>query len=258
MATFKDHFSHQSPGYSRYRPSYPHSLFAQLAQLTPCHEKVWDCATGNGQAALALTEFFSSVFATDASQQQLAQAPQHPQITYRCMPAEATDFPSQNFDLITVAQALHWFSFEDFYREARRVLKPKGILAAWAYGLLQCEDPHVEEALHHFYHHVMWQGNYWPPERAHIDSCYRDIPFPLQELPAPAVSLCIQWNRQEFMEYLRTWSGVQNYIRIQGEDPIERHVRPALSQCWKATEKKKRFFTSLLCRVGRFGPLNIN
>ena len=49
-------------------------LFTYLASLCPAHDLAWDCATGNGQAAVALAPHFEQVIATDASAQQIDQA----------------------------------------------------------------------------------------------------------------------------------------------------------------------------------------
>jgi hypothetical protein len=53
--TFPDHFSDHADLYEAFRPAYPEALFAYLTSLVPAHDLAWDCATGNGQAAVALT-----------------------------------------------------------------------------------------------------------------------------------------------------------------------------------------------------------
>src|SRR5215470_9845268 len=138
--SFKDHFSRLAAQYSAYRPSYPASLFAYLAQCCPEHQVVWDCACGNGQATLGLAEQFDRVIATDASPQQVAAAPSRDNVTYRVARAEDSGIEPSSLDLVTVAQALHWFNLDDFYREVTRVLKPSGILAVWTYGVIHVDD----------------------------------------------------------------------------------------------------------------------
>ncbi|TXH78069.1 MAG: class I SAM-dependent methyltransferase, partial [Thiothrix sp.] len=120
---FKDHFSNVAKTYANYRPQYPAELYTWLANISPSTESVWDCACGTGQASLGLAEHFQQVIATDASAQQIAVAEPHPKIEWRVASAEASGLADHSVDLITVAQALHWFDLEQFYAEAQRVLK---------------------------------------------------------------------------------------------------------------------------------------
>jgi hypothetical protein len=61
---FKDHFSRQSAAYRQFRPGYPPELFAYLASIAPGRALAWDCATGNGQAAIGLAPHFTLVVVT--------------------------------------------------------------------------------------------------------------------------------------------------------------------------------------------------
>ncbi|MFO8025201.1 class I SAM-dependent methyltransferase [Thiohalophilus sp.] len=54
---------------------------------------------------------------------------------YLCSTAEQLPFTDSTFDLISVAQAAHWFDHARFNREATRLLKPGGVLAIRGYGL---------------------------------------------------------------------------------------------------------------------------
>ena len=126
---FEDNFSKQADVYARYRPPYPAALYEWIASIAPGHAVAWDCGTGNGQAAIGLTRHFRSIIATDPSTAQIANAPAHPQIEYRVARAEESGLADQSVDAITVALALHWFDLDQFYAEARRVLKPGGKLA---------------------------------------------------------------------------------------------------------------------------------
>jgi hypothetical protein len=51
---FTDHFGSVAGAYAHYRPTYPAPLFAWLAAVAPARQRAWDCATGTGQAAVAL------------------------------------------------------------------------------------------------------------------------------------------------------------------------------------------------------------
>lgn len=158
---FKDHFSRVADTYATYRPGYPEPLFDWLTALSPGHALVWDVATGSGQAAVSLASRFERVHATDASAAQLIHAEERPNIHYACEPAEASSLPDESVDLVTVAQALHWFDAGRFFQEAERVLKPGGVIAAWCYGQFEMEAG-LNDTLDHFYHETV--GPYWPPE----------------------------------------------------------------------------------------------
>ena len=56
---------------------------------------------------------------------------------YAVSAAEKTLFGDNSFDLVTVAQAIHWFDFKAFYSEVKRTLKHGGLLAVITYGLLK-------------------------------------------------------------------------------------------------------------------------
>jgi SAM-dependent methyltransferase len=162
-----DHFSGHAADYAKARPSYPPELFAWLAQQCAGHDLTWDCGTGNGQAARALAEHFRRVHATDLSAEQIAQAEPDPRIDYLAAPAEVSGLPDRCCDLVTVAQALHWFCGEPFYAEVQRVLKPGGVFAAWTYTLLRGEAE-LNAIVEDFYRNTI--GPWWPPER-HIATC---------------------------------------------------------------------------------------
>ena len=117
MSTFKDHFSAASGRYAAYRPDYPAALFEWLAGLCDRHDTAWDCATGSGQAALGLAPHFRRVVATDASAEQVRHAVAHPSIDYRVAQAEDSGLADHSVDLVTVAQAAHWFDLPRFYAE---------------------------------------------------------------------------------------------------------------------------------------------
>ncbi|HYP69230.1 MAG TPA: class I SAM-dependent methyltransferase [Thiobacillaceae bacterium] len=215
--TFKDHFSTGSPDYAAFRPNYPPALFAWLAGLCRRRELAWDCATGNGQAALELAHHFKQVIATDASAQQIEAAKHLPGVEYRVAAAEASGLKTISVDLIAVAQAVHWFDLERFYAEARRVLHPGGVIALWGYGPPILPEP-MDQALAHFYAHTI--GPYWPPERTLVDDRYRSLAFPFDEVPAPSFAIEVSWNLPRLIAYLATWSAVKRYIAAIGTNPL--------------------------------------
>jgi SAM-dependent methyltransferase len=215
---FSDHFSGVSSDYARYRPRYPTELYVFLQSLARRHDLAWDCATGTGQAAVALADFFSRVIATDASAEQIARARPHPRVQYVVSPAERTDLDSESVDLIAVAQALHWFDLEAFFAEADRVLTADGVLACWTYGLFEVDNPAVQEAVDVFYADIV--DPYWPPERRMVEDGYRSMRFPFDEIPAPEFEIRSVLSVEELEGYLRTWSATQRYVRDRGNDPV--------------------------------------
>ncbi len=245
---FADHFSSVAAQYAVYRPRYPVELFTRLASLTPRNQLAWDCATGSGQAALGLANHFEQVVATDASGTQIAAAEQHPRIQYRTAPCDASGLPEESVDLVTVAQALHWFDPERFYQEARRVLRPDGAIAVWCYILPVIDGGYCDELIQGFYHDTL-QG-YWSPERAHVDAGYRSLPFPFDELEFLAPSMRVQWTLPQFGGYLRTWSAVLKYVAENDVDPVTPLI-DSLAQHWGDPKVAREIGWPLAFRVGR-------
>ena len=216
--TFKDYFSGHAADYATYRPQYPPALFDWLRQHCQHRHAVWDCATGNGQAAIALTAHFQQVIATDASAAQIDVARAHPQIEYRVALAESSGLPSHSLDLVTVAQALHWFDLAAFYAEVKRVLKPNGLFAVWCYGRPQMQPVALDSVLQHYYSQTL--DDFWTPERQWVESGYRSLPFPFAELTPPHYRMQVSWTLDELLGYLYTWSATQRFIAAYGINPL--------------------------------------
>src|SRR5687768_2451412 len=200
---FADHFSSVAEGYASYRPQYPAALFAYLAELASSRALAWDCAAGSGQATQGLIPWFDRIVATDASAAQLAGAPPHPKVTYHVATAESSGLVEASANLVTVAQAAHWFDHDRFHAELRRVAAPDGVIAIWCYGLHRI-SPAIDDVIDAFYRNVI--GPYWPPQRALIEAGYRTIPFPFDELSPPAFEMTARWTFPQLLGYLRTWS----------------------------------------------------
>ena len=244
---FKDHFSSHAADYARHRPTYPPALFAYLAGLPPQRALAWDVGTGNGQAALGLAAHFERVVATDASRGQLAHAVPHARVAYHVAPAEQAPLGDRTVDLVTAAVALHWFDHAAFYAEVRRVLRPGGVLAAWAYDLVRV-TPAVDAVLDRYEAAVV--GPYWPPERRHVAAGYKTLSFPFDELAPPSFVLEHRWTLDDVVDYLRTWSSTQRYLAARGEDPLLA-VRGELAAAWGDPALRRPARWPLHLRVGR-------
>lgn len=225
---FADHFSGHAQAYRRYRPSYPAPLFAWLAKTTPGTGLAWDCATGSGQAALALARHFDKVIASDASAAQIDKAMQSPTVEYRVAHAEDSGLETDSVDLVAIAQSLHWFDNEPFYEEVRRVLRPGGLVAAWSYGLMDA-GPQVNGVIRHLYTDIL--GPLWPPERRHVDAGYKTLTFPFEPVEPPAFEMSAYWGLAHLTGYLETWSAVIKYKAAEGRDPVLL-VQDDLADAW--------------------------
>jgi SAM-dependent methyltransferase len=242
---FKDHFSKQAADYATFRPGYPHELFVYLGSIAPSRQLAWDCGTGNGQAAVGLASVFDRVVATDASEKQIANAQPHPRVEYRVAPAENNGIESETIDLITVAQALHWFDLDRFYAEARRVLKPDGVLAASTYNLLRI-DPAIDEVVNRYYSEVV--GPFWPPERKLVEN-FADLPFPFHEIDPPKIEMTTHWNLDHLIGCLRTWSSTRLFISAKGSDPLEQIIDD-LRNAWGDPQQMRKVIWPLTLRIG--------
>ena len=247
----KDYFSTQADAYKKFRPRYPRELYKFLLNDLPTDGTILDCATGNGQAALDLVNDKARVIGIDLSFQQLSNAPQHTNCLWSQAMVESLPIASETIDLAVIAQALHWFDFERFYPEIKRVLRPNGRIAAWTYSLLAaCNQfgPNIESVVRWFYHDVV--GDYWPPERRWVDDEYRGIPFPFEDIPTPVFVINLCWDRYALVGYVSSWSAVQLYTKQTGANPIPLFVA-RLDDVWPHPNHELRFSWPLSLRVGR-------
>ncbi|MEK6153055.1 class I SAM-dependent methyltransferase [Flavobacteriaceae bacterium 3-367] len=240
-------FTKQTDFYKKYRPSYPEALLTDILALTQGRECCWDCGTGNGQVAIVLAKHFRTVEATDISKNQLAKAVKAPNIRYSQQRAEATDFEENTFDLITVAQAAHWFDMDAFNQEFKRVAKPQALVALWGYDLVQV-DRNVDALMQRFYSEIV--GPFWRPERRHIDQEYRNIRFNFQEITLPgSYAIEAQWELETMEGYLNSWSSVQNFKEARGENPVNPFITQLKAHWGKGAIKKVRF--PIFTRIGK-------
>lgn len=245
--SFRDHFSKQAIDYARFRPGYPAALYEFLADISPGQSAALDCATGNGQAAIGLAKYFSSVLATDASPEQIGGATPNDRITYVQALAECTPTPDHVFDIVVAAAGLHWFDFDRFYKEVRRISRPGGVLAAWSYYMFESEAA-IDGVMSYFADE--FTGAYWP-ERMHLNQGrYRDIPFPFDRIEAPAFFAEATWPMERVLGFASTWSSTQRYREQTGSDPLD-EIREDLKRAWGDPKREIQLRWPLHMLVGR-------
>ncbi len=246
-----DHFSGVSAAYAAFRPRYPDALFDFLAQAAPAHDEAWDAGTGSGQAAVGLARHFKHVTATDASSAQIEHATPDPRVSYRVRPAESCDLADRSVDIVTAAQALHWFDRPRFWAEARRVLRPTGggVIAVWTYVMVEIA-PRIDEIVRRFYRDVV--GPYWPPERRITEERYQTIEFPFAEFAAPDFVIEQQMTLDDVAGYIRTWSATRAFVKHHGQDPVDGLVAE-LAAAWRVPQQSRLARWPVAMRIGRVG-----
>lgn len=232
---FADHFSSRAREYSQYRPTYPPELFLWLAQLPPSQRQAWDVGTGSGQAAVALAAHFQAVIATDPAVAQLEAASRHARVRYLHAAEQCEAIEHQSLDLVSVAQALHWFDRERFFLECERVLRPGGVLAVWCYELQQIA-PQIDREIDWFYRERL--GRYWPPERRFVERGYRDFEFPFDPCPAGSFAMQARLTLPRLLGYIGTWSALVRAQAAEGVDPLP-ELAARLEPIWGPVESQR-------------------
>ena len=162
--------------------------------------------------------------------------------------AEHSEMKDRSVDLITAAQAVHWFDLDRFYAEVRRVLKSGGILAVWCYDLTEITSE-VDRVMESYYHDVL--GEFWPPQICRVDEHYRTLPFPFNELIAPEFAVEASWSLTDLFRYLSSWSAAQKYKESHSTDPLD-EKRAEFAATWgAAADRTVRW--PLYLRVGQSG-----
>jgi ubiquinone/menaquinone biosynthesis C-methylase UbiE len=244
----------KSPDYSSYakqyaqsRPMYPEALFSYLASLVEQHSLAWDCATGNGQAALALAKHFKRIIATDISAEQIKHAIPHRQIEYRVATSEQSGLDDKSVDLVTVASALHWFDLDSFYAEVQRVVRLGGGLAAWSYHVGYVEPP-FDQVFFHFYRDILY--DYFAPGARLVDDRYDNITLPGEPMDGGEFFVSAKWNLEQMQGFIKSWSGTQQYIKEKGEDPVAL-IGDELKQLWGHPENIQSLRWPLFIKISR-------
>jgi SAM-dependent methyltransferase len=243
----EDEFSKLAPEYARYRPMYPEGLYNFLATLTPEHKLAWDCGTGNGQAAHGLARYYDRVLATDASREQIDNAIPHERITFERSDSITVNLAPDSVDIVTVAQAVHWFNFAEFYNEVKRVLKPDGILAVWCYQIPSI-SPEIDQIQEVYFSEVL--GDYWNSGIQYVTDGYQTIPFPFEEIPAPLFNMDLDWTISDMIGFLNTWSAVRGYLVSRGIHPMK-VIEGDLRKAWGDSATNRNVHWSIIMRAGK-------
>jgi ubiquinone/menaquinone biosynthesis C-methylase UbiE len=211
-------FSKQARFYADYRPAYPEEMYRFIFQHLNRKKTAWDCGTGTGQVAGYLAGHFETVHASDINSEQLKHAVQKKNIRYSNTPAEQTGYPDSIFDLITVAQAIHWFNFDAFYREVQRTARKDALLAVIGYGMFET-GLEIDSIIGQFYEDTF--GCYFSECRKYVEEKYNTIPFPFDEIPSPQFSISVEWSLEHLDGFFNSWSAVQAFRDEHGYSPAD-------------------------------------
>ncbi|KAL4351640.1 hypothetical protein GQ457_06G035260 [Hibiscus cannabinus] len=234
-------FDQQADLYLDARPTYPSHWYSMLAARTPRHSLALDVGTGNGQAAIGVAEHYDAVVGTDVSEAQLQHAIPHPKVTYLYTPSSISDddFLSSiggenSVDLITVAQAVHWFDLPKFYSLVSRLLRrPGGILAVWCYNDIVV-SPTFDPVMKRFHDTTL---PYWNPNIQYLFDGYKTLPFPFESVGLGsegkplALDIPKKLTLEGFLRMLRSWSAVVT-AKDQGVDLLSENVVKGFESAW--------------------------
>lgn len=254
QSEFSDHFSAVATQYASARPEYPPALFEWIGGIAPARGRVWEAGCGSGQATRGLAAHFDSVYATDPSAAQVAQATAPEHVVFAVEPGEACSLADASVDAVCVAQALHWFDRPRFFAECARVLKPGGVLVAWGYQDIEVPEP-LCEAVEAFAARIR---DAWPAERDLIDRAYVDF-APLFDAPPfasiatddlPPREIVGEWPLTRLLEYFSSYSAVKCYREAHGIDPVAQHAW-AIATAWGDAERMQRLRWPLFVHARR-------
>ena len=239
-------FDEGGQSYARFRPTYPPALAAHLAGIAPGRGRAVDVGCGSGQLTVQLAGQFAEVVGVDPSREQIGNAAPHARVSYLCAPAEELPLADGCADLVTAAQAAHWFDLPAFHAEARRLGAPGAIIALVSYGVLRLDGTALNARFARFYGDEI--GAFWPPERRLVDGGYADMDFPFEELPPPAMAIEREWDLGAVLGYVSTWSAVRR-AREAGQGAMLDGFADDLSRLWG--EGERRVCWPVNMRIGR-------
>jgi SAM-dependent methyltransferase len=169
-------------------------------------------------------------------------------VHYRLAAAESSGLEAACIDLVTVAQALHWFDRPRFFAEVERVLRPGGVLAVWCYGVATVEGEEVDALLQRLYHHIV--GPYWPAERTLVENGYQALALPFESIPAPSFAMTTSWSLEQLLGYAATWSASARYRAARRSDPLD-PIRQPLAAAWGEGAAQRQIHWPLSLKAAR-------
>jgi SAM-dependent methyltransferase len=187
------------------------------------------------------------VIATDASREQIQFAIPHEKVEYRVEPAEGTTIEAHSADLITVGVAIHWFEFDPFYVEVRRVAKPGAVIGVWTY-----DYPSIFPAVNLIidrYNRETLEG-YWPERIHYLTEHYATLPFPFEPISPPEFTMHTEWDLTELIGFIRSWSATQHYLAENGPHSLDMTWMD-LEQAWGDPQTTHSIRWPLYLRVGK-------
>ena len=237
-------FNAGGAAYAAHRPTYPPQIAEALAGAAPGRRLAVDVGCGSGQLSVLLGDQFDAVEAYDPSESQLSDAHAHPKVRYAVAPAEDLPTVDGAADLITAAQAAHWFDRPRFYAEVKRIAAPGAVIALITYN-----NPAGDDAtLAPFRALYDALDPWWRPERRDVEAGYETFDFPFQEFSLDVDPIRREWDYAAMAAYVQTWSALR-FARKAGEDAlIERHLKEAQA-VWGA--EKHVIEWPIAMRVGR-------
>lgn len=247
MNTSTNWFDDGGSKYALFRPTYPPALTKFLLDSCESHAKAVDIGCGNGQLTLQLSPYFKQVIGIDPSADQIANAPIAKNIQYLTAPAEKLPDECSGADLITAAQAAHWFQLKEFYSEVRKIANSQSIVALISYGVLDL-PPELNQRFQYFYWNEI--GSLWPAERKLVDNEYRDLEFPFKEFIAPQMFIELDWDLQQFLGYVSTWSAIK-VMKQQNQLSTLSKFGQDLNHIWGKPTEKKRVAWPINMRIGK-------
>jgi SAM-dependent methyltransferase len=240
-------FDDKSDLYASARPSYPAPLYEFIVGQCFETKRAWDCACGNGQSAISLVDFFNYVDATDVSANQIKNAFNHPKVGYFVCPSEHTPFEENAFDLVCVAQALHWMDYDRFWPEVKRVLKPGGVFSAWGYCWTTI-DTEIDAIIQKTFLDVI--APYWADQNRLLWNHYRDLNIPFRMIETSDFEMNMFWDLDQFLAYLYTWSATKRCVDAVGQGFLDEVYRQVLA-VWGNPRERKNVRIDFFCIIGR-------
>lgn len=228
-------FNQESDKYLLYRPKYPKELYELIKSVTRNHNTVWDCACGNGQISIDISEYFTLVEGSDINENQILNATKRKNINYSVQNSESTNYMNDYFDVVCVGQALHWFCSDKFFDEVKRVLKKDGFFFCWGYSFFKISNE-LDEIIEKEFFKVI--DSFWSDKNRVLHDKYSNIDFPFEKIEIPVIKMIEHWNLNQLMAYLNTWSAVKICNEKNNIDIVDL-LENKLVNYWNESEIKK-------------------